>query len=562
MATGPLSSGLQSPEASSPRLHLADYEIDELPSNVGVVPGFFKVCKVGPPGYVATFDVIEYEWKAMAQRYDSIQAVVQIQAGKCKLVAQNIPDPWVRVTERLAPGFVLDSIALTYEREVSLAPRGTPGGGFHVDPTNGRHIITDSATVVAAIGVSQTPEEGTQWPQYRAGGATAIFFNSPVAPKLPKLEIAKTALAASVSPGGTIGFQIVVSSTGEAPADAVTLSDELPGGPGVSWSIAPSVAGCAITGTSPQQLSCDFGTLAVGASRTVTVTSATTVASCKKYDNTATVSGTGLAPVSASASVDVPCPKNPALEVSKRAGSATVNAGGDISFVIDVTSTGGVAASDVKLFDILPINWGLDWSITSQPAGNPCRIILAVLYCDYGDLAPGATRSITVQSPTTSKSCKEYDNTVLVKSDNVKHLTASASVTVVCPPPPAKPKLEVFKRAEDSSVKAGEKMQFNMGVTNTGTSAATNVTLSDELPTGYGVSWTIVAQPAGNPCQISNGRLTCNFGTLAAGASRTVSIRSSTTEKSCKRYDNTVWVKADGIDKIAASASITVSPRR
>jgi hypothetical protein len=163
--------------AALPDQALVDYDILEDPSNVTVEAGFFKICKVGPVGTVATFDVEEYRWRAIRQAYDTTRAVVQVEAGKCKLISQNEPDPWVRVTERTAPGMVLDSIRLTYDREVKEGL----GGPYHHDPTSGTYVITDSSTVLAAIGQAGTPDDadGEPFPRYRRAGAAAIFFNSP-----------------------------------------------------------------------------------------------------------------------------------------------------------------------------------------------------------------------------------------------------------------------------------------------------------------------------------------------------------------------------------------------
>jgi hypothetical protein len=66
------------------------------------------------------------------------------------------------------------------------------------------------------------------------------------------------------------------------------LTDPLPAQTGLSWSIITPVTGCAITGTS---LTCNFGTLAAGATRSVSVTSQTS-GTAGEIRNTATVSAT------------------------------------------------------------------------------------------------------------------------------------------------------------------------------------------------------------------------------------------------------------------------------
>lgn len=80
---------------------------------------------------------------------------------------------------------------------------------------------------------------------------------------------------------------------------------------GIEWTIQPAVAGCAIDAGYPQVLSCSFGDLAPDESRSITVRSTTSTASCGVYGNTAVASATGLLPVTASASINQTCPPPP-----------------------------------------------------------------------------------------------------------------------------------------------------------------------------------------------------------------------------------------------------------
>ncbi len=131
-------------------------------------------------------------------------------------------------------------------------------------------------------------------------GALGTFTYSNI--PQPALTVTKTADSTSVAAGHSIGFRIIVTSTGNATAQNVVLNDVLPTGVGISWSISPAVAGCTITSNT---LVCNFGSLPVDSSRTVHLVSPTTNGSCATYSNTATVSATGLASIQASASVTV-----------------------------------------------------------------------------------------------------------------------------------------------------------------------------------------------------------------------------------------------------------------
>jgi uncharacterized repeat protein (TIGR01451 family) len=99
--------------------------------------------------------------------------------------------------------------------------------------------------------------------------------------QLPALEITKTADAASVSAGDSIGFTVTITNTGTGAAGGLSFSDALPSGTGVSWSINPASTGWSISGSPPSQsLVYKATSLAAGASTSVHVVSSTTSASC------------------------------------------------------------------------------------------------------------------------------------------------------------------------------------------------------------------------------------------------------------------------------------------
>ncbi|TMD90411.1 MAG: DUF11 domain-containing protein, partial [Chloroflexi bacterium] len=96
------------------------------------------------------------------------------------------------------------------------------------------------------------------------------------------IMITKTANPAGpVSSGDSIGFDIVVTNNGPGTAVNVVVNDPLPAGGDLSWSISPSVTGCAITGpVGTQVLSCTFASLGVASEPTIHITSTTTKQDC------------------------------------------------------------------------------------------------------------------------------------------------------------------------------------------------------------------------------------------------------------------------------------------
>ena len=358
------------------------------------------------------------------------------------------------------------------------------------------------------------------------------------------LTLTKTADAASVNAGSQIGFVVTAGNTGPGTAYGVTINDPLPGGPGVSWTIASGPGTCSIGGTAPTQtLTCTLGNLAAGDTVTVHVVSNTVFASCGTYDNTAQLTSTNTpSPSNASASTTVLCSS---LTLTKTADNTTVDAGNQIGFTIIATNGGQGTATGVVITDPLPGGSGVDWSIASGPAncsigGTPPT---QTLTCTAVDLAQGASETIHLISATAFASCAVYPNQASLTSTNSPALQAQASLTVQCP------SLAITKTADAASVSAGSSIGFTVTVSNGGPGAAHAVTLDDPLPAGSGVTWSISPAYSGpGTCSITGAAptqdLTCAFGDMAAGASATVHVTSATVFASCGTYDNTATATA------------------
>ncbi len=123
--------------------------------------------------------------------------------------------------------------------------------------------------------------------------------NLPSVPQLPLLNASSTPDNSNVSGGSPSGIGMVVSliNSGSTPISGVTLTDPLPSGTGMNWTLASSPGfGCAVTGTNPNQaLTCNPITVAPGSPLTFHLTSPTPAAG--QYTNVAKFSfGSAQAP--------------------------------------------------------------------------------------------------------------------------------------------------------------------------------------------------------------------------------------------------------------------------
>lgn len=383
---------------------------------------------------------------------------------------------------------------------------------------------------------------------------------------LPDISIAKTPDGATVFPGDVATYTIVVSNAGPGRANDVTLSDDLLDG--IDWAVGGADgADCSITpdvGTVGQQLTCDFGDINAGDSRTITVSGTTATADCGLLPNTASADASNDDEVSDSGEITVSCAD---VTVDKTPDGGEVSAGDDAAFTIVVTNLSATTnATGVLLSDDLPD--GIDWAVGGVDAAS-CDITPdvgttgQVLTCDFGTLAPSATRTVTVSGATDAPDCGLLPNTATVSSTNEAvgaddNNSDDGDITVLCP------NIDITKVADADVVDAGDDIGFTIEVTNAGPGQAKDVTISDPLPAGDGVVWTV--DPAVEGCTILLGTLLCQVGDLDAEGSFSVHVTGTTPgtigdpnlPAACKVYDNTATASASNDDDETASDSTEV----
>jgi uncharacterized repeat protein (TIGR01451 family) len=371
---------------------------------------------------------------------------------------------------------------------------------------------------------------------------------SAIAVVQPNISVTKTADQGTINAGDTAAFTIVVTNNGPGTANNVTVNDPLPAG--VAWSINPAVTGCSITSGT---LSCTFATLDEGASKTIHVSGVTDAQDCGTLSNTATVAadneGSDQTDNSDTATITVKCAT---IQVTKTPDQGTVSAGDPIGFTITASNSGAGSASGVTVTDTLPTDAGLSWTIDAAGSDSGCSITAGVLTCNFGTIAAGGSKHVHITSPTTSATCGSVDNTANVTTSNDGSDSDSASVTVNCP------NITVLKTADQGTIDAGDTAAFTIVVTNEGPGTAKGVTLTDTLPSG------VVWSEDSAACSITAGVLTCNFGDLADGATRTVHVTGATDAADCGVLSNTAVVAAtnesvENVGDNSSTATITVN---
>jgi uncharacterized repeat protein (TIGR01451 family) len=167
---------------------------------------------------------------------------------------------------------------------------------------DGTHGTTAATSFNGGTGLSGGGFPGTCGNYCFDGGAILI---TGVGLPPGSLSLSKTPDGGTFTSGGQLKFTMVVSSNGPGAAQNVTLSDPLPTKGGLlTWNISfpdSSLGSGNCNIDSSQTLSCSFFTLAAGETRTVVVVTQVTTpaAACdgSTINNTATVTATGLTPL-------------------------------------------------------------------------------------------------------------------------------------------------------------------------------------------------------------------------------------------------------------------------
>jgi uncharacterized repeat protein (TIGR01451 family) len=197
----------------------------------------------------------------------------------------------------------------------------------------------------------------------------------------------------------------------------------------------------------------------------------------------------------------------------------------------------------VTLSDTLPTNAGLSWSIAAQGAGwgGSCAIAGGVLTCGPATVPAGTTQAasaftVHITSATTAATAGDCPNTGVV--DNTGNVTttndgsddSSASTCVQ-----ALVDLSITKSGSPvTQILGAGNITWTMVVTNNGPDADTNVQITDPMPAGN----TFVSATSTQGTCTGGAILTCNIGTMAAGAQVTITL--VTTPSTVGAQTNTV----------------------
>jgi uncharacterized repeat protein (TIGR01451 family) len=307
--------------------------------------------------------------------------------------------------------------------------------------------------------------------------------DEPVTVKAAEIHIVKTADAAEVKEGQTIGFTMTVSNAGDGDAHGVKLNDTLPTNAGLSWTVDQtktgsgwgesgcSIAAGVLTCGGADGVTVPAGTTQTASTFTVHVTSGTTPATggdCPRtgvVDNTGTVTTSNDGSDESSASTCVQALVD--LSVTKSGSPAEQTLGdGNITWTVVVTNHGPSDDSGVTVADPMP---GGNTFVSASTTKGSCTGG-AILNCTIGHMDAG--ESVTITLVTTPSVAGPQVNTVHVVGDRAEtdttNNTATAQVVVKPFTPPAPVFCVAVSRVNPKQLFVGRKTKLTIHVTQHG----------------------------------------------------------------------------------------------
>ena len=389
---------------------------------------------------------------------------------------------------------------------------------YSVPPNYSGGAITNTATASSAVNdPNSANSSGSATTTVGASADVAVSNSGP----------------ASASPGTNLTYTITVSNFGPSGASGVVVSDPTP--PGLSF-VSASGGGCV-------SFPCTIGALAVGPPVTITAVYnlPANYAGASPITNTASVSSASdpnSSNNSSTASTTVVAQADLAITKS---GPSSIVAGSNISYTITVTNSGSLAAANTFVSDPTPA--GLT---PVSVSGGGCN----AFPCSLGTLASGATVTITaVYNVPSNYSSGPITNTATASTSSPETNTANnASTAVTTIASSGSADLGITKSGP-AQVNAEGFADYTITVTNNGPSAATNVVISDPTPSGLSFV------SASGACS----SFPCTAGTLAPGASLSVSSRYRVSASSGSTVTNTASVSSSIADPASSNNSSATS---
>ncbi|PIQ76580.1 hypothetical protein COU78_02635 [Candidatus Peregrinibacteria bacterium CG10_big_fil_rev_8_21_14_0_10_49_24] len=377
---------------------------------------------------------------------------------------------------------------------------------------------------------------------------------------------------ATVTRGNVLTYSLTASNAGPVSATNVTITDTVP--TGLVFNAGASGGNCSLSGNT---ISCAIGTLASGASQSVSLAFNTpaTLTCNSQVQNYAVIAALQPDPNNSNNTTNtvtttILCPVAQADVTVSKTGPATILRGTKITYTLTATNNGPDAATNVVITDPIPSaqhessNTPLALQFEAGDSDPSCAINGVNVECSGFSLNPSQSKTVQVTFTVPSQSrCSAFvvNQASVVSGANdpnsANNLSQITSTLIQCPVTDAD--LSITKVGQQTVLR-GNRVSYNITVTNNGPATATNVTIADPIPTvlneqAQGVYLTFDPVASDSSCQINGINVLCNNFSLTAGQSKTVTLAFTVpTVASCNaNIVNFATVSASSTDPISSN---------
>ncbi|HWH27943.1 MAG TPA: S8 family serine peptidase [Mycobacteriales bacterium] len=207
-----------------------------------------------------------------------------------------------------------------------------------------------------------------------------------------------------------------------------------------------------------------------------------------------------------------------------KTGPGSAVAGTEHTYALAATNGGPSTARGVVIEDVVPV--GVQVLAVSGSDGATCNAgssgsASLPTRCSFGDLPPGAIRTMTVRVLVLPDTLGVVHNDARVTSstfdDDLSDNLATVPTTVT-----GEADLSLTKTDAPDAVLAGNQLTWTLEVTNSGPSTARAVRITDPLPAGTTFVSGVDGNGAATCALVQPDRVVCELGDMAVGAVRTV----------------------------------------
>ncbi|MCW3466162.1 gliding motility-associated C-terminal domain-containing protein [Chitinophaga nivalis] len=438
----------------------------------------------------------------------------------------------VKVTDLLPTGFTFESIlpaATTYDAATGIWTIGTLN-------SNASQTVTITATVNPEGSYTNTATiAGDEHDPNTTNNTSSVTVNRVA---VTDLAVVKTVDNPTPDAGAIVNFTIKASNHGPSKATQVVVNDPLP-------------TGYALINTTP--VIDANGTWTIGdmdKDAVATLTVKAKVLATGNYTNTATITGTETdrnTTNNTSTVTPVPVPVAD-LRVAKTISNQQPDAGSSVTFTITATNDGPNTATATTVNDKLLSGYSFKSATPSKGTYNAATGLWSL-----GDMIAGQQETLTIEADVLPTG--DYNNTATVTS-TVKDINlTNNTATITTPQVRRVADLVIEKTVDKTTADAGAKVVFTLKASNNGASNATNVKVTDLLPTGFTFESIL---PAATTYDAATGIWT--IGTLNSNASQTVTITATVNPEG--NYTNTATITGDEHDPNTANNTSSVTVNR